>query len=688
MTYERIVTLDFETYFSQEYSLKSKALNTSEYVRHPEFKVQCVAIKIDDQPVGWYRDRDVAAAISSIDWSTSALLAHHAAFDGLILSHHYGVVPAYYLDTLSMARALHSNGIRAGLDEVARFYNVGNKLPDVLPRAKGLRDLPDDLMTSLGQYCALDVELCRTIYSKMSSGFPQAELDLIDLTVRMFCDPVLRIDIPRVEAALLKEQQDRMALINNSGVDLTTLSSSDKFANALRRFGVEPPTKISPRTGKTTWAFSKTDLDFIELRVHPDQRVRALAAGRAAAKSTIGETRAQRFLDVGRDDKRLPVYLNYFGAHTGRWSAGNKMNLQNLKRGGELRKSIIAPEGHVIVVADSAQIEARVTAWLADDRELLGLFAAGEDVYKYMAAQIYNKPVSEITKDERFIGKIAVLGLGYGMGAAKFQHTLATGAMGPAVDLPYDECVRIVQAYRNTRLKISELWNQMDRILTEMILKRKGEHSVLRWDEQYRIWLPNGLYLQYPGLSGDKYSKFSEEPLEKNEQGKVVYKGLSTKKTKEEVAFRNIFYRDYIGAVRARVLAATDDIDQEAEDQAHQDEEYVTDSSGKPKGKKIYGGLLTENVVQALARIIVGEQMLRISNNLKETSGAPIAGSPEARMVRRVVTMTHDEIVVCVPAEAGQATLDMMIEVMRTPPSWCDGIPLNAEGGFDVNYSK
>lgn len=364
------------------------------------------------------------------------------------------------------------------------------------------------------------------------------------------------------------------------------------------------------------------------------------------------------------------------------------MNLQNLKRGGELRKSIIAPEGHVIVVADSAQIEARVTAWLAKDLELLGLFRDGEDVYKYMAAQIYNKPVSEITKNERFIGKIAVLGLGYGMGAAKFQHTLATGAMGPAVDLSLSECERIVSAYRNTRVKIGELWSEMDRILVEMILKRKGHFRTLRWDEEHRIWLPNGLYLQYPGLTGEEHKILVEEPPEKNEKGKVVYKGSSSKKTKEEITFRNIFYRDYMGTAKARSIAAADDLDQEAEDQARQNEEYFTDSAGKPKGKKIYGGLLTENVVQALARIIVGEQMLRISNNLKETSGAPIAGSAEARMVRRVVTMTHDEIVVCVPADAGQATLDMMIDVMRTPPGWCSDIPLNAEGGFDVNYSK
>ena len=640
MKYEHIVTLDFETYFSQEYSLRSTAFNTSEYIRNPDFKAQCVGIKIGTQPVAWFRDRDVAAAIRSIDWSAAALLAHHTAFDGFILSHHYGVVPAYYLDTLSMARALHSNAIGAGLDEVASFYRLGNKLPDVLSKTKGVRDLPDDVMTSLGQYCALDVELCRMIFDKMIVGFPQAELDLIDMTVRMFCDPVLRIDIPRVEAALKQEQEDRQAAISNSGVDLPTLSSSDKFAHALRQLGIQPPTKISPRTQKAAWAFSKTDLEFIDLKGHHDLKVRALVAGRLAAKSTIGESRAQRFIDVGSGGKRLPVYLNYFGAHTGRWSAGNKMNLQNLKRGGELRKSIIAPEGHVICVADSAQIEARVTAWLANDMELLGLFRDGQDVYKYMAAQIYNKPVSEIAKDERFIGKIATLGLGYGMGAAKFQHTLATGAMGPVVDLPTDECHRIVQMYRVSRLPISKLWRDMDMVLYKMHLRREGEYGPLRHDNEFRIWMPNGLYLQYPFLDAswdninERYSDFK--------------------------------YYDYAEGVKRR-LGVKPEVD---------------------KGKKIYGGLLTENVVQALARIIIGEQMLRIGMRLKETSGMPVAGSVEARMIRRIVTMTHEEIVVCVPEELGQKTLDMMIEEMRTPPAWCDAIPLNAEGGFDTNYSK
>lgn len=637
--WERVVTLDFETYFAKEYSLRNKDLNTSEYVRHVEFKAQCVGIKIGDSPVVWYRDRDIRNALESIDWSTSALLCHHTAFDGLILSHHYGIVPAYYLDTLSMARALHSNAIGASLDTVASFYRLGNKLPNVLDKTKGVRDLSDDLMLQLGQYCAVDVELCRMIFDKMFTGYPQDELDLIDLTVRMFCDPVLGIDIPRVEIALEEEKTERARVIADSGVELETLSSSQKFADALAAIGIEPPTKISPRTGKETFAFSKTDLEFTALKEHHDANVRKLVEGRLAAKSTIGESRAARFLAVGANGKRLPVYLNYFGAHTGRWSAGNKMNLQNLKRGGELRRSIIAPEGHSIVVADSAQIEARVTAWLANDVELLELFAQGADVYKYMAAQIYGLPVDQISKDQRFIGKIAVLGLGYGMGAAKFQHTLATGAMGPAVDLSDDECHRIVKMYRMARMPITRLWRDMDMILYKLVMKRADTYKCLQHDNEFRIWLPNGLYLQYPFLTAD-YDNINDKLVD----------------------YRYYDYETGIKRIMGGVVK-------------------------KEEGKRIYGGLLTENVVQALARIIVGEQMLRVANNLKET-GCLEGVNPDVGKIRRVVTMTHDEIVVCVPTEEADPVLDMMVDEMRAAPAWCAGIPLNAEGGHDVNYSK
>lgn len=637
----QLITLDFETYFSKEYSLRLKQYNTSGYIEDEQFKAQCVGIKINDQPVVWIRDRDVASALHSIDWSTTALLCHHTAFDGYILSYHYGIVPAYYYDTLSMGRALHSNNIGASLDSLAAFYHIGNKLPDVLDKTKGIRDLPDELMTSLGQYCALDTELCYQLFQRMKDNFSTDELDLIDMTVRMFCDPVLELDLPRVQQALTDEIVQREATIKNSGVPLSVLSSSPKFAKALEDLGAEIPTKISERTQREAYAFSKTDLPFLELLHHEDPRVQALVKGRFAAKSTIGESRAKRFLDAGAHRNKLPIYLSYYGAHTGRWSAGNKMNMQNLKRGGELRRSIMAPKGHVIVVADSAQIEARVTAWLAGDEELLDLFRAGADVYKYMASQIYEVPVADITKDQRFIGKIAVLGLGYGMGAAKFQHTLATGAMGPAVHLSYAECQAIIDKYRSARYRIVGVWRAFEKMLFSLYRKQPKEYKDILQFRDSKVFMPNGMYLSYPHLTG----------------------------TYDNIMDRIVDYRyyDLMTVMRSKFTGGL-----------------------KPEdGKKIYGGLMTENIVQALARIVISTQMLHIKRSIMDLKhpGANVYASAGG-LTGRIVTMTHDEIVVCCPDKQADDMLKLMIDTMRTPPSWCLDLPLNAEGGWDSNYSK
>ena len=623
MAYKHIITLDFETYFSQTYSLRAKSLNTSEYVRHPEYKTQCVGIKVDDEPAVWVAADNVSRALNMLDWDNSALLAHHTQFDGFILAHHYQITPAYYLDTLSMGRALHSVGVGGSLNALANLYKLGNKIPDVLGKTKGVVDLPDDLMRDLGTYCAMDVELCRMLFDKMIDKFPQSELDLIDMTVRMFCEPKLLVDIPRVKKELDNERNHKQQLIQRANARLDQLTSADKFADLLTTCGVKPPTKISPRTGKVAWAFSKADLEFQSLQEHPDERVRNLIAARLAAKSTIGETRAQRFLDAGQDGKRLPVYLKYYGAHTGRWSAGNNMNLQNLKRGGELRKSIIAPEGSSVVVADSSQIEARTLAWLAGDKRLLGLFETGQDVYKHMASAIYGVEVEDVTSDQRFVGKVAVLGLGYGMGWKKFQNTLELGLMGKKVEMTTKECAYVVNAYREERAAIPALWNTAQSWLEKMYHNQDDTYGCLKViGEANQIVLPNGMYIEYPGLSCD-YDPDSHQ-------------------------MRDFISFDYENAAKIRLGLAPD----------------------YKKSKRLYGGIVTENVVQALARIIVAEQMLRVAKSYT------------------VVTMTHDEIVCLAPTEEADAALDFMIDTMRQPPAWCSDLPLNAEGGHDYNYSK
>ena len=141
--------------------------------------------------------------------------------------------------------------------------------------------------------------------------------------------------------------------------------------------------------------------EFKHLLTHQDERVQSLVAARLGNKSTLEETRTQRFIDIAKRGL-LPVPVRYYAAHTGRWGGDDKINLQNLPSRGAnanmLKRGIIAPQGHSIIDADSAQIEARVLAWLAEQDDLTEAFAKGEDVYKNMASRIYGVAESDVTK--------------------------------------------------------------------------------------------------------------------------------------------------------------------------------------------------------------------------------------------------------------------------------------------------
>jgi len=618
---EKVITLDFETYWDSDYTLKKLA--TSEYIRDERFKVQCVGIKLGTDNVVWIPDKNVEDALRSIDWKNHALLAHHTQFDGFILTERYNLTPAYYLDTLSMGRALHSLGLGASLDELARFYGVGNKLPDILDKTKGVREWPYELMEQAGLYCAVDTQLCFDLFSRMADKFETSELDLIHETCRMFCEPILKINEHTARRALIIEQDNKRKKIEAAEQDPVNLRSNQRFAAVLCLLGVTPPVKISPTTGKETFAFAKNDAGFQELMVHEDEAVRTVVEARIAVKSTLNETRAARLLKEGENGRAIPVYLKYYGAHTGRWSGGNKMNLQNLPRinkndpsSGLLRKAIIAPENHVIVVADLSQIEARMLAWLANDTELLQQFRDKVDAYKIMATQIYNLPIEEIDATKRFVGKTAILGLGYYMGWRKFLMTITLGLMGPAMPMEPETAQLVVNTYRKKRKAITDFWKVCDDMLWHMLHDKDMEYGPLRINgEENRIYLPNNLYLEYPGLcqSNDGFIYFDYE--------------------------------------NADILAR----------------------GGYPnpkRGRKIYSGLVAENITQALSRIVIGGQLLTVAERY------------------RVASTTHDELIAIAALLEADEALAFMLETMRTPPNWCHDIPLDAEGGYAREYSK
>ena len=453
-----IVTLDFETYYDKEYSLSK--MTTEEYVRDKRFEVIGLAIKKNSKPTKWItRPALIESLLSHIDFSNSAILCHNTMFDGAILSWRYGVKPKVWFDTMCMSRALHGIETSASLKAVAERYGVGVKGTEV-NNAKGKRqsDFTVQELASYGEYGKNDVDLTYNLFRIMGRAFPRQELKLIDLTLRMFIEPTLDLDLGLLEQHLEDTRERKDKLLRDANItDKKDLMSNPKFADMLRELGVEPPMKISPTTGKQTYALAKADEGFKALQEHEDDRVQTLVAARLGSKSTLEETRTERFISISKRGL-LPVPVRYYAAHTGRWGGADKINLQNLPSRGpnakKLKKALVAPEGYTLIDADSAQIEARVLAWFAEQDDLTTAFANGEDVYIKMAARIYGCEEEDVTKDQRFVGKTTILGAGYGMGAEKFGTQLKTFGY----EVSPDEARRIIKIYRDANYKISKVW--------------------------------------------------------------------------------------------------------------------------------------------------------------------------------------------------------------------------------------
>lgn len=603
-----IITIDFESAYGGDLGFRTQT--TEEYVRDPRFEVIGVAVQVNDGEPKWFSGDTLStyAFLRNYDWENSLALAHNAVFDGFIMSHHFGIKPKGWLDTLSMGRALHGTNVGGSLAVLAEHYGIGVKGEQVKQYINYFRNTftPEEL-ADYGSYCKNDVTLTWDLFGHMSRGFPKTELRLIDLTIRMFTDPVLRLDEKILRDHLLKEQSRKEDLLRN--FDKDTLMSNPQFADLLREMGVEPPMKKSPATGKLTYAFAKTDEEFKALLEHPITAVQTLVAARLGTKSTIEESRTERFIGISQRGP-MPVPLRYYAAHTGRWGGDDKLNLQNLPRNSPLKKSILAPDGYMMIDSDSSQIEARTLAWLAGQDDLVEAFDRGEDVYKIMASAIYGKSVEKISKDERFVGKTTILGAGYGMGAAKFQAQLKN--FGVVVEL--DEAKRIIDTYRATYPKITALWKAAGGILDAIIGDQStelGRGGVLKVQGNKGILLPNGLYLRYPNL------RKVQTDIEDGGKIELVY---DTKKGKATIPNR------------------------------------------------IYGGKVVENVCQALARIVIGDQMLLVAKKYQ------------------VVMTVHDAIACIVPETEVERAVEYVELCMRIRPQWGPELPLNCESGSGKSY--
>jgi DNA polymerase len=624
----QLCVLDLETFYDREFSLSR--ITTEAYVRDSQFETIGLSYTFGNK-TEWLPRPKVNEFLRDTDWSDTMIVAQNTAFDGSILSWHYDVQPKAWLDIMGMSRALFPHEKSHSLKSQAERMGVGVKGDEVLNAlGKRYKDFTPEELARYGMYCNNDVDLTHKLFKMyMGMGFPLQELKLIDMTLRMFIEPRLILDVPMLQQHLELVRSSKLALLERvrdnmlRGMDpeavravfadgtegiKTLLMSNAKFAQALRDLGVEPPMKISLTTKKPAYAFAKTDEAFKELAEHDDLDVQALVAARLGNKTTLEETRTERFIDMATRGA-FPVPLRYYGAHSGRWSGQDSVNMQNLpSRGpdaGKIKKAIKAPPGHVVIDCDSAQIEARVLAWLAGQTDLVEAFERKEDVYKLMASKIYGVPTDQIDKQQRQVGKTVVLGAGYGVGHVKLQGFLKTQA---GVEVTLDEAKRIIDTYRSSAYRIADLWKKASSALQFLISGQSftvDTPGIVRVVPGKGLTLPSGLFIQYPDLR----------------------------------SVRN---------------AETDK------------QEFVYTSKGLPV--RIYGGKIVENFTQAIARCVVAEQMLRIQKRYP------------------VVLTVHDAAAIIAPIDEAKEAQAFVEECMSWVPKWATGLPLACESGMGESY--
>ena len=622
----RTFVLDFETYYDKEYSLRK--MTPVEYILDPRYETILCAVK--EVSSIWHRT-EVIDGEDFDDWVKQAglenacVVSHNALFDMSILAWRYNIRPRLMIDTLGVSRALLGHRLKSlGLARVAEALELGVKGDEVVNviglsraaiKAQGRWD-------SYSEYCMNDAELCAGIYDRLvrSGLFPIREIAVMDMVLRCATEPKLLLDQQAIATHLADVQRNKLELLasamlcgaqNGKG----DLMSNERFAELLRGVNCEPPKKISPVTGKWAYAFAKTDKEFIALEEHPDPAVQVLVAARTGHKSTLEESRSQRLLNIanltwrGNQQKLMPIPLRYGGAHTGRLSGDWKLNMQNLPRGGALRRALIAPSDHTIVTVDAAQIEARIVAWICGQWDLVSDFATGVDVYSKFASEIFGYPVSKSSHPkERFMGKTAILGLGYQVGVEKFQNTIEVQSqlqLGTKIEMSLQQANEIVAFYRNKYHHISSTWKDLQNNALPVLGGSYGGFKIGPCVfENEAILLPNELRLHY-------------------------YK-LRRYQTAEGFNEWGFMY----GA----------------------------------EPKKLYGGKILENIVQALARIHTMDAALRIQQYLK------------------LAMQVHDELVYVVPDQQVAQVKQLLREEMCSPPIWAPELPLAVDIGEGKTY--
>lgn len=618
-----LVTLDYETYWADDYTLSK--LTTEAYVRDPRFESIMCAFKVNHEKTFWVPKPDVPRALKDLRLDTKGVLCHHAHFDCFILNHHYGVRPKAIFDTLGMGRAVFGKDARLSLAKLAERLGVGKKGEEVvLAKNMAFSDFTPRALAKYGVYCANDVDLTRRIFDLLVGNFTKAELQLNDHVVRMFTEPRLVLNLPKLERYVKTLGAEKTTLLLQAGVQVGDVMSNEKFATALRNIGIDPPLKISPATGKPTYAFAKTDPGIQALQEHPDPQVQVLIEARLKNKTTQAERMSERLIAMGGRGAAT-IYLKFSGAAgTHRLSAGDKINNQAWMRGGMVREAVEAAPGYKVVAGDSSNIEARMLDYLAGQMDMVDVYRKadaklGPDMYCTIGGRIYGfEVIKGVHIFERQMGKVAKLGLGFGMGSEKFGISVrrqAKGEDGKPLILTHHASVKIVAIYRDAHPQVLKLWKRGEQALAAIA---NGNIGV---DVDFRgivktckdgLVLPGGVKILYPELKKEKNATTGWD----------------------EWTFWNGKLREHI-----------------------------------------YGPKVIENIIQCLARTVVMYQCMKVARDLK---------AHDVHWVHSV----HDEGIFVVPDFVAPYATDYLLTTMRESPWFAPDLPLNSEGGFHQSYGR
>lgn len=688
-----LVVIDFETYWDSKTYTLSK-MGPIEYVRNEKFTPQLCAFTLSNGSCcvdcSVVEHERLRTTFENLDTHDVAWCGHNMhGFDSLILSEFFDFHPQKIYDTIAMMRWTGLSRVcRESHAALTEFLGNGNKAAGTV--VSDHKQWPDDFTPEerafFIQYCKDDAGQCYQNAQAMLPYMTPDALRFMSITARMATEPSFVLDedllleyLSDLDAAADKARQELMAMFSfQTNADmLAALRSADKFADMLRSLGIEPPLKESAAKTKTkreklqlaadagrpgaaeelenmqpvmTYAFSKTDVDFVLMQDHPDPRVALLVRTRLQLNSSIDRSRAETLLKFARMHKPLPIMLGAWLAHTGRYSAGasadagtktDKLQFQNLSKRDpskrKLRQAIKVPKGKVVVACDSSQIEARGLAFVANEVGLLTQFREGRDPYSELAETIFGVPWQDIKagaksgdkqmKMYRNTGKTGILSCGYGVGHHKYSNTLLRQGIHLHEDLDrHHELARYAHGiYRAAHPNIVAFWKTAENVLEAMLRGESGTFGGPNNDIYTfgimpvgprtdlcvpSVRFPSGYILRYPGLRA-----------ERNDRGKWQF-----------------VYDTYKGASKIPT--------------------------------HIYGGAFTNNLVQGLSFVdVIMYQGCRM-----DEAGIKLACN------------IHDAWASVVPEEQGDYVKQQMLHYMSMVPPALNGLPVACEAEIGTTF--